>query len=129
MKKDVVVAFLATCALVIGLAHVAQGQTTWPVIPAPRGTLDSGDIFTTYVVVHNESFDACEVEVLLEDGAGVSSDPDGFRFNGAPTLNPFPVNIPSFEVREVEITNPDGFSSGVLLVTTDCAPAAANNVT
>ncbi len=128
MKRNVVVAFSITCALLIGLAPLAQAQTTWPFVPAPRGALDSGDTFTTYVVVHNESLDACEVEVLLHDGGGNPSDPGSFHFNGAPTTNPFPVNIPSFEVREVEITSSDGFSSGALLVTTDCAPAAANNV-
>ncbi len=129
MKRNVVVTFSVTCALVIGLAQLAQGQTSWPFVPAPRGALDGGDTFTTYVVVHNEASDACEVEVWLNDGGGNPSDPESFRFNGAPTTNPFPVSIPSFEVREIEITSSNGFSSGALLVTTDCAPAAANNVT
>ena len=128
MKTSTLLEFSTGCLLLIGLVQSAQGQTTWSVIPAPRGALPSGEVFTTYVVAHNESFEACEIEVLLHDGGGNLSDPDGFRIEGATTTNPFPVNIPSFEIRELAITNPEGFSSGALTVNTSCPPAAAGDV-
>ena len=128
MKTSAFLELSVSCLLLIGLVHTARGQTTWSVIPAPRGALPSGDVFTTYVVAHNESFEACEIEVILHEGAGNLSDPDGFRVDGAPTTNPFPVNIPSFEVRELAITNPEGFSSGALTVNSSCPPAAVDDV-
>ncbi len=71
MLRKSILALFGVCALFYGALSVDLAQNdpsrrfAFPHIP--RGELGNGDTITSYAVFHNESVDACRLEVLLHD--------------------------------------------------------------
>ncbi len=132
MKTNPFLALAVCCVLVAGLVQSVQGQPAarWCFTHMPRGTLPSGDTFTSFIVVQNESSDDCELQFDFHDGGGIpSSDSDTLLFNGfQTTTSQVAVQILPFRAREFAITNPQGFSSGALALHATCPSAQNLNV-
>ena len=131
MKTNPFLALAVCCVLVAGLAQSVQAQPepSWCFTHMPRGTLPSGDTFTSFIVVQNESSGGCEIELDFHDGAGNHSSPDSFLFNGLQTTtSQIAVEVLPFQAREFAVTNPAGFSSGAVALRAPCPSAQNLNV-